>query len=337
MAAVYTTYKLHCSNSKRIFYSSSQIYHLEGQTNFMTIVILSRASCSLSECIYVYMVAMATADLLVLNINVIVYHIFNYHFPLSFLSQTPVCTFILYIATVNIDLSVWFTVSFTFDRFVVICCQRFKTNYCTKRTAVTVIITFSVLILLKNIPILFVYEAQQIINNMQWGCRPSVAFFASPPGAAYFWFHTVWVVWLPFALIALCNSLTIRRIFVANRVRRRLRGHSSEKQCDAETENRVKSIILLFTISGSFILLWLTAVISFLTTGLTNVSYYRGDRTSPAYIATETGIMMKLLSSCLNPFIYAATQRKFREVLKKMLTSPWILILRCVNNERNTN
>ncbi|XP_067837192.1 probable G-protein coupled receptor 139 [Heptranchias perlo] len=305
--------------------------------NLMTIVILSRGNCGLSKCISVYMVAMATADLLVMIINIIVYFIFSYHFPLSFLSHTPVCRLILYMTVVTLDLSVWFTVSFTFDRFVALCCQKFKTKYCIERTAAAVITTVCVLTFLKNFPLLFLYAPERIINKVQWGCWVSEAILSSPLIIAYSWFHGIWRVWLPFTFIALFNSLTIRRILVTSRARRGLRGHSSENQCDPEMEKRRKSIILLFTISGTFILLWLTDGVSFLTNRLTNINQYRGDRTNPAYIATETGAMLKFLSSCPNTCIYAATQRKFREELKKLLKSPWTLILRLFKNERNTS
>uniref|UniRef100_UPI00398F7A93 probable G-protein coupled receptor 139 n=1 Tax=Pristiophorus japonicus TaxID=55135 RepID=UPI00398F7A93 len=298
--------------------------------NLMAMVILSRGNCGLSKCISVYMVAMATADLLVVIINVMAYHIFSYHFPFSFLYHTPVCKFILYMAAVNLNLSVWFTVSFTFDRFIVICCQKFKAKYCTGRTSVRVITTFMVLIFFKNIPLLFAFETEQIINNVQWGCRTNVAFASSAPGAAFVWFHSAWGVWIPCTLIALFNSLTIRRIIVASRARKGLRGHSSENQNDPQMENRRKSIILLFTISGGFTLLWLTTAVSLVTTRLANINYYRGDRTDPGYIATEIGTMLKFLSCLQNPCIYAATQRKFREELKKVVKSPWTLILRLV-------
>ncbi|XP_038656981.1 probable G-protein coupled receptor 139 [Scyliorhinus canicula] len=301
--------------------------------NLMTIVTLSRGNCGLSKCISIYMVAMATGDLLVMIINVMVYYIFSYHFPHSFLSHTPVCKFILYLTAVSLDLAVWFTVSFTFDRFIIICCQIFKTKYCTERTAALVITMFSILTFIKNIPMFFAYEPEQIINKLWWGCQANLAFFFSPFGAVCIWFHSIWRVWLPFPLIVLFNSLTVGRVLVASRVRRRLRSHSSENQSDSEMENRRKSIILLFTISGSFVLLWLTAQVSFVTTRLTNTTHYRGDRTAPAYIATETGALIKLLNSCINTFIYAATQRKFREELKKVLKYPWILIEGLFKNE----
>uniref|UniRef100_UPI00398ED9C8 probable G-protein coupled receptor 139 n=1 Tax=Pristiophorus japonicus TaxID=55135 RepID=UPI00398ED9C8 len=304
--------------------------------NLLTIMILSRGNCGLSKCICVYMLAMATADLLVLIINVMVYYIFSYHFPLSFLSHTPVCTVILYTANVSLDVSVWFTVSFTFERFVKICSLRFTTKYCTERTAAAVITTVAVLIFIKNIPFFIAYEPEQIINELRWGCQSSVAFFSSPLGVACSWFHSIWRVWLPFTVIVLFNSLTVRRVFVASRARSGLRGHSTENQCDPEMENRRKSIILLFTISGSFILFWLTANVSFVASRLTNTTYYRGDRTDPGYIATETGAMLKYLSSCSNTFIYAATQRRFREELKTVLKSPGTQIERLVKNGRKS-
>uniref|UniRef100_UPI00398F7D4B probable G-protein coupled receptor 139 n=1 Tax=Pristiophorus japonicus TaxID=55135 RepID=UPI00398F7D4B len=299
--------------------------------NLVTIVILSRRNCGLSKCISVYMIAMASVDLLVMIVNVMLHHIFSNRFPFSFLSHTPVCKLILYMTAVNLDLSVWFTVSFTFDRFVVICCQKFKTKYCTKRTAAMVITAFTVLIFLKNIPVLLAFEPHQTINKVHWGCVTSVAFVSSPPGAAYIWFHSAWGIWYPFTLIALLNCLTGRRILVASRSRRGLRGHRSEKQRDSEMENRKKSIILLFAISGSFTLLWLTAAVSLVTTRLAGINYYRGDRTDPGYIATETGIMLKFLSCIQNPCIYAATQRKFREELKTVVKSPWTFILSRLN------
>ncbi|XP_067851560.1 probable G-protein coupled receptor 139 [Heptranchias perlo] len=288
--------------------------------NIMTIVILSRGNCGLSKCISGYMVAMATADLLVMIFNVIMYHIFSYLFVLSFLSYTAVCKFNLYMNATTLNVSVWFTVLFTFDRFVAICCEKFKAKYCIVRTVASVLTTVTVLHCLKDIPFWFAYEPERIINNIHWGCRIRVEFFSSPAGVAFSWLESIFMTWLPFALILLFNCLTVKRILVANRARRGLRGHTSENQSDPEMENRRKSIILLFTVSGSFILLWMTAGVSFLTTRLTSTAQYLGDYSAPAYIATETGYMLMYLSSCTNTCIYAATQTKFREELKQLIS-----------------
>ncbi|XP_067833487.1 probable G-protein coupled receptor 139 [Heptranchias perlo] len=303
--------------------------------NLLTIVILSRGNCGLSKCISVYMVAMATADLLVMTIHVIVYHILNHHFPNSFLSYTDVCKFIHCMNCITLDISVWFTVLFTFDRFVAICCEKFKRKYCTVRTAAAVITAVAVLFCLQNTPFWFAYEPERIINNIPWGCRSRVDFFSSPTGVVYSWLKSIFVPWIPFALMLLFNCLIVRSIFVANKARRGLRRHSNENQTDPEMENRRKSIILLFSVSGSFLLLWLTAAVSFLTTRLTNIVHYRGDYGAPVYIATESGYLLMYLSSCTNTCIYAATQTKFREELKKVAKSPWTFILTLVKKMKN--
>ncbi|XP_038657019.1 probable G-protein coupled receptor 139 [Scyliorhinus canicula] len=301
--------------------------------NLVTIVILYRGKCGLSNCISLIMSFMATADLLVMIINVMMYHIVSYHFTLSFLHYTPVCKLIIYMTAVALDMSVWFTVFFTFDRFAVICYQKFKSKHCTKRTAAVVITMVSVLIVFKDIPFFFGMEHQQIINMVQWGCQPRVTFLASPLGIVFFWFHIASLVWLPFTLILLFNCLTIRRITVASRARRELRSHITEKKSDPEIENRRKSIILLFTVSGSFLLLWLTSVIGLIISRLVSINSYRGDRTNFGYLVTEIGTMLKFLSSCPNTCIYAVTQRKFREELKTLLKFPFTLILRFINKE----
>lgn len=278
---------------------------------------------------------MAAADLMVMIFNVIVYLIINYHFPYSFLSYTAVCKFLLYLAFVNLDMSVWFTVSFTFDRFMAICCQKFKEKYCTKRTATAAIVTLCFLACLKGVPILFSYEPERIILKVQWGCRTTAAVYALPAWSVYSWIQTLSVPLLPFALMVLFNSLTVRRILLANRARRGLRGVLNENQSDPEVKSRRKSIILLFTISGSFIFLWLTAVVSFAVTRLSSTVYYQGDYSNPEFIATETGYLLVYMSSCTNTCMYAATQVKFREELKNVLKSPWVLIHKIVTNKEN--
>ncbi|XP_048476766.1 G-protein coupled receptor 15-like [Rhincodon typus] len=299
----------------------------------MTIVILSRGNCGLSACTTAYMVAMATAALLIMIFNITVHQILSFHFKHSFFSHTVTCKFIIYMSSVNMYMAVWFTVFFTFDRYVAICCETLKTKYCKVKTAAAVTMTTTTLVCLANMPYWFAYEPEKVIDHLQWGCRTKLNFFTSPAGEAFSWLQSLLVVCVPFALILLCNCLTVRRILVANRARRAFLGRSNECQRDPEMESRRNAIILLFTISGSFILLWLTAVVSYLSSKITSTAHYRGDYAAPAYIATQTGYMLVHLSSCTNVCIYAATQSKFRQELKKALTSPCSCILMSVNRK----
>ncbi|XP_067869824.1 probable G-protein coupled receptor 139 [Heterodontus francisci] len=286
--------------------------------NLVAIAILSRGRCGLSGCITLYLVSMAVTDLLVVITAVIFNRITGIYFPVSFMSLTPACTLstvIIYAAT---ESSVWLTVAFTFDRFIAICCQKLKTNYCTERTASVVIGMVGFLSCLKSVPWYFIYEPLYIINNVPWFCNIKSSFYTSLAWTAYDWFARVLNPGLPFFLILLLNALTVRHILVASRGRRRLRAHSNgENQSDPELENRRKSIVLLFAISGSFVLLWMTYVVDFLYVKITNESYFGGSNfNDPKFILQESGNMLQLMSCCTNTCIYAVTQRKFREELK---------------------
>ncbi|XP_072894181.1 probable G-protein coupled receptor 139 [Hemitrygon akajei] len=294
-------------------------------------VVLFRGNCGLSKCISHYMVAMAMADLLVMMFCVIGYHFVMYQFPTSFLSYTSACKVVLYFTSTSLQTSVWCTVLFTGDRFVAICCQKLKVKYCTVRTAVAGIITVLVLLHLQSVPYLFQYKPVYVINGIQWGCQPSSWFMTSPVGVTFSFLQSILTVIIPFSLIALFNCLTVRRILLASKLRRGLRGHNSQTQKDPEMESRRKSIILLFSVSGSFILLWLPVTVSFLTTRLTGTAHYDGDYTDSAYVATEAGYMLMYLSSCTNSCIYTATQAQFREEMRRVLKSPWTLFLILIN------
>ncbi|XP_072125810.1 probable G-protein coupled receptor 139 [Mobula birostris] len=286
--------------------------------NVLAIVVLCRGKCGLSRCITRYLVSMAVADLLVVISAVIFNRIVGIYFPFSFMSYTPACTLSTVIIYAVTESSVWLTVAFTFDRFVAICCPKLKTNYCTERTAAVVIWTIGVLSCLKSAPWYFIYEPLYTINNMSWFCNVVSSYFTSVAWTIYDWFARTLNPGLPFVFIFLLNGLTVRHILVANKARRRLRASSNGKIVnDPETESRRKSIILLFAISGSFILLWMTYVVDFLYVQISNEPYFSGSNfNDPRFIRQESGNMLQLLSCCTNTCIYVATQRKFREELK---------------------
>ncbi|XP_067877768.1 probable G-protein coupled receptor 139 [Heterodontus francisci] len=294
--------------------------------NLLAIVILSRGKCGLSTCTTRYLVAMASADLLVIITEVILWRISFYYFPGSFLDITPVCTVIYVISRAATDCSVWFTITFTFDRFVAICCQKLKTKYCTQQTAAVVVAATCILLCLKNVPFYFTAEPGEIIDNVPWGCYPKSSYYTEPGWVGFDSFDTALTPLLPFALILLLNALTVRHILVASRVRKGLRGRTKgENHKDSEMESRRKSIILLFTISGSFILLWLVYVTEILYYNITGKD--PGNYSNSEYIFGEVGWMLRNASSCTNTFIYAVTQSKFRQQFKSAMKYPFTSII----------
>ncbi|XP_072094343.1 probable G-protein coupled receptor 139 [Mobula birostris] len=297
--------------------------------NLVAIVILSRGKCGLSTCTTRYLVAMAAADLLIVVTHVFLYRISVYYFPWSFLSITPVCSVTNVLKYTATDCSVWFTVTFTFDRFVAICCQKLKTKYCTRKNAAMILTTTAGLLIVKNVPRYFSLVHGVIIENIPWFCVTIDDYFTDPGWVGYDWLDTVLTPFLPFAGILLLNALTVRHILVASRVRKGLKGQSKgENHSDPEMESRRRSVVLLFTLSGSFILLWMTLV--------ANVIYYqvlgKGFQfTSSEWIFHFVGILLRDFSCCTNTFIYVVTQSKFREQVMNPVKYPVNSVLQFIN------
>ncbi|XP_067851799.1 probable G-protein coupled receptor 139 [Heptranchias perlo] len=297
--------------------------------NLVAIVILNRGKCGLSRCITRYLVAMSAADLLLVIINIILNRINNLYFPVSFLFITPVCALRVVFFLAALDCSVWFTVAFTFDRFVAICCQKLKPRYCTEKTAAVVIVTVSVVSCFRSIPWYFLFVPSVIIDNIPWFCIQTPDYYTSSLWTVYEWIDSFLTPLFPFVLILVFNALTVRNIITANRIRRELRGYSNgENRIDPEMENRRKSIILLFTLSANFILLWITYVAHSLNWQVINYNYTDKNLKDPVYVAQQFGFMLRLLSSCTNTCIYALTQTKFREELKNGVKYPFTLIVK---------
>ncbi|XP_067834086.1 probable G-protein coupled receptor 139 [Heptranchias perlo] len=299
--------------------------------NLVTVVILSRGKCGLSKAITRYLLAMAVADLLVVITDVILNRVNDLFFPTCFLDYTPFCSLKFVLIYAALDSSVWLTVAFTFDRLVAICCQKWKWKYCTERTAAAVIGTVYVLFSVKNIRWYFTYQPLYVIDNVPWFCDVKLSFYDSAAWVMFDWVDTILTPCVPFFLILCLNALTVRHILMASKVRRGLLAQSNgENHLDPEIQNRRKSIILLFTVSGSFILLWTTHVAVFLYWRITQTFSYQ-SLDDPFYIALETGYMLQVLSSCTNTYIYAVTQTKFREQLKNMMKQPLVLLAQLVN------
>ncbi|XP_067881301.1 probable G-protein coupled receptor 139 [Heterodontus francisci] len=302
--------------------------------NLLTIGVLSRGKCGLSKCVTRYLVAMSAADLLVIILDLILRHIpIVYWEQFRLLWSIPVCNIhavLLYAAT---DCSVWFTVTFTFDRFVAICCQNVKSKYCSEKMAAVVLGTVTALSCLKNIFWYFMFTRRYWRMNVPWFCFVTLAIVESHVWAAIEFLHNILTPGLPFVVILLLNALTISHILVRSRGRRRLQAlRSGETRRDPEMESRRKSIILLLVISANFILLWAVLMGYTISRRMRDLGYQSVHL--PLFLL-ELGFMLQLLSCCTNTVIYAVTQTQFREQLKNVLKYPFTPIVKFIQDERN--
>ncbi|XP_043552786.1 probable G-protein coupled receptor 139 [Chiloscyllium plagiosum] len=274
---------------------------------------------------------MTTADLLVIIFNVIIYYMLGYYLPFSFLDYTPIYSINEVINYVAIDCSVWLTVAFTVDRFVLICCQKFREKYCREKTAAVIIATVCIVFCFKNMPLYFAFEPVYVINNVEWGAQFKPIYYTLTGWVTFDWLDTIVNPLLPYFLILLLNALTVRHIVMANRTRRALQGqHNTQNSDDPEMQSRRKSIILLFAISGTFIVLWMPYVVFFLISRITDNQYNPHQYTDPFLIAEYSADMFQLLSSCTNTCVYALAQSKFRKKLINIITYPLSSIFKYV-------
>ncbi|XP_055486967.1 probable G-protein coupled receptor 139 [Leucoraja erinacea] len=295
--------------------------------NTVTIVILSRGKCGLSKGVTRYLEAMATADLLVVIFDLIMKQLpMVYREQFSFVYSIYVCNIHAVVVAAVTDCSVWFTVAFTFDRFVAISCQKLRTKYCTERTAAVVLGTMTVLSSLKNIFWYFMLRGEYHLDYVPWFCRERAGVLRSSVWAAIEFLHYLVTPGLPFALILLLNVLTAKYVLVAGRARKRLRDPSlRESVRDPEMESRRKSLILLLVISGNFILLWSVYMVYNIWGRIYDL---RIGSSFPPNTLQELGFMLQLLSCCTNTALYAVTQTKFRQQLKDLVKYPFTLTVK---------
>ncbi|XP_051891257.1 galanin-like G-protein coupled receptor npr-9 [Pristis pectinata] len=311
-----------------------QCYAVTLYMSLLAIVILSRGNCGLSIGTTRYLVAMATADLLTIITDIILWRISYYYFPGTFLDITPVCSVINVLANVATNCSVWYTVIFTFDRFIAICYHDLKTKYCIGKNAPVVLAITGVLLCLKNLPFYFTQQPGRMIGNVPWDCFRKPSYFTAPGWVAFGWLDPILTPLFPFVLILLLNTLTVRHILVASRVRKGLWGQNmAENRSDPEMESRRRSVILLFAISGSFILLWLVSVVKFFHYAIAGAD--PNNYNESEYVFEHSGDMLLALNCCTNTFIYGVTQSKFREQFLNAVKYPFSSIIQLINKRNN--
>lgn len=267
---------------------------------------------------------MAGADLLVIIFCVVLNQLVLFYFPYSVLLHYSVCALSSIVNAAAVDSSVWLTVAFTFDRFVAICCPRMKLRYCTEKTATRVVTTLCAVNYLRNIPRYFTYELARSpgpfpICRLRNVCSKSL-------WAVYMWTGTVLTPLIPYVGILLLNALTVRHILVTSRARKSFRGTGGGgQQVDTEMENRKRSMVLLFTISGSFVILWIPRVVDFVYQEILL-------EMTPNLKVSQVGAMLMYLNSCSNTCIYALTQAKFREQVYELVTFPVCRLLKFLSD-----
>ncbi|XP_059188381.1 probable G-protein coupled receptor 139 [Centropristis striata] len=259
-----------------------------------------------------YLMAISVADTLVLIFIVVLELSVKYHQQEPFWSYEPWCSLRDIFNYGACNASTWLVVVFTVERFVALHTWKMKTKICTLRCAA--LTTAAVFLFSHLFAIPYYWSNASVYENNQTRCiykpEASTQFIHALVGL-----QTLEAYILPFFIILTLNGLTLRLISRSNRVH--ITSHLTSrvnKVMPLLHSRKRKSVVLLVTVSMSFVLLSITRAITQIILRTTHMySLDRNDYNHRINIAADTGTMLSLSNAAANMYLYACTQSKFRQ------------------------
>ncbi|XP_035511820.1 probable G-protein coupled receptor 139 [Morone saxatilis] len=281
-------------------------------SNTITFLIILRRNCMLSRSSTFYLMAISVADNLVLIFIVVLELSVKYHQQEPFWSYEPWCNLRDIFNYGAYNASTWLVVVFTVERFIAIHTWKMKTKICTPRCAawtITAVFLFSHIF---AIP--YYWSNASVYADNQTRC------IYKPEAPSHFihalvWCQTVQAYVLPFLIILTLNGLTLRLISHCNRVHITADLTSRvNKVMPLLRSRKRKSVVLLVTVSMSFMLLSVTRAITQIILRTTHMyTLDRNDYNLQINIAADIGTMLSLSNAAANMYLYVCTQSKFRQ------------------------
>ncbi|KAM9751501.1 putative G-protein coupled receptor 139 [Menidia menidia] len=281
-------------------------------SNAVTFLIIWRKNCMLSRSSAFYLMAISVADNLVLIYIVVLELSLKYHQKEPYWSYEPWCNLRDVFNYGAYNASTWLVVLFTVERFISIHTWKIKTKICSPRCAVWTIISTFVITHLYSIP--YYWTNTSVIKNNRTLC---IYKQEAPTRFIHtlVWFQTIQAYIVPFSIILTLNGLTLRLISLSNRVHVTAVASSGMKKVRPLLRSRMrKSVVLLVTISMSFVLLSITRAVTQII--LRTTEMYASDRNDYSLfinVTADTGTMLCLSNAAINMYLYVCTQSKFRQ------------------------
>ncbi|ESO12495.1 hypothetical protein HELRODRAFT_63764, partial [Helobdella robusta] len=209
--------------------------------------------------------------------------------------------------------SVWLTVIFTLDRYIMICHPFKSSKYCSVQSARRVIVVSIVCCFLFNLPKYFEYKTV-FINNQTYDVintsstsflsnftiQIDVTEFGASSGFKtlyHFGFYLVFVSGLPFVVLFVCNMVLMFE--VRSSYKRGLQLNSSERR-------RVDTNVMLIGVVVVFFFCQTPALFS-------NIDLSFLNECLPIFVLNEVANLMILTNSSINIVPYYFFGKKFRE------------------------
>lgn len=269
----------------------------------------------LSKSSSLYLMGISVADNLVLIFIVVIELSLKYHQRKPFWSYDPWCNLRDIFTYGAYNASTWLVVVFTVERFIAIHTRTLKTKVCTQRCAAWTVMSVFAFSHLFAVPYYWSNASVRIDNQTMciYNHKAPSCFIHT-----LVWLQTVQCYIIPFIIILTLNGLTLRLISLSSRVHviDRLTPRGKNKVLPLQRSRRRKSVVLLVTISMSFVLLSVTRAITQIVLRTTHM--YKMDRNDYSVgmnIAADIGTMLCLSNAAANMYLYVCTQGKFRQEL----------------------
>ncbi|KAI5622000.1 putative G-protein coupled receptor 142 [Silurus asotus] len=279
-------------------------------SNIMSFVIFWRRKCMLSKSSTFYLIAISIADTAVLVFIVVLELSIKYLTVEPFWSQEPWCSLRDIFTYGASNTSTWLVVAFTAERFLSITTYSLRKQFGVPHgTLWTICIIFALGHFLA-LPYYWAYISTYRQDLQRWFCiyNPNATIHYT---LAMVSMQTIVSHILPFVIIGVLNGLTLRQISLTNRVHTICT--SGQKVTPLLRSRKRKSVVLLVTVSMTFVLLTITRSITQIILRTNGWTLDRDDYSLSINVAANLGTMISLSNAAINMYLYACTQSKFRQ------------------------
>ncbi|MCI4381144.1 hypothetical protein PGIGA_G00248240 [Pangasianodon gigas] len=293
---------------QRVFYPTLAAIGIP--SNVMSFVIFWRRKCMLSKSSTFYLMAISIADTAVLVFIVVLELSVKYLTVEPFWSQEPWCSLRDIFTYGASNTSTWLVVAFTAERFLSITTYSLRKHIGIPHGTLWTICIICALSHLLALPYYWAYVSVYSQDLQRWVCiyKPNATIQYTLTIVSM---QTIVSHILPFVIIGVLNGLTLRQISLINRVH--IICTSGQKVTPLLRSRKRKSVVLLVTVSMTFVLLTITRSITQIILRTKGYALNRDDYSLSINVAADIGTMLSLSNAAINMYLYACTQTRFRQ------------------------
>ncbi|XP_048453155.1 probable G-protein coupled receptor 139 [Rhincodon typus] len=290
--------------------------------NLLTVYTIHNRKCGMSKVARLYLISLAIVDSMCLFWGGIVDLSLSWLDPNLFWNHSPWCGLVTVMEYGSVFSSIWIVIVFTLERYLVL--RSTQARQQCSQTKVTIQIILSVILVshLIAIPTYWINnsELQNVTLYNQTFQLPICTYSDSFFSTVVVWFHTFISGGIPYMLLIFFNCLIGQQLYRASRMFTR----EQLKSINGVTTRKLmkKSILILFTVSFTFVLLSLPRFVTYciLRTAYNTPKHNRDDYGQLINVFADIGIMLQWLNSAINFLLYCAVSKQFRSEFFLVLT-----------------